>query len=59
MSANADFTDLRVNLAVVVNGSVGTLQRLLREIESRPGVKVVYVRTSGSHLRIVEEGGRA
>ena len=59
MAARADaFGDLRVNLAVVLNGEVATLRAVLRDLESRPGVRVVYVRTSGSHLRIVEEGAR-
>ncbi len=58
MGETADFSDLRVNVGLVLNGSVRTLQALLRELEARPGFRVVYVRTSGSHLRIVEEGGR-
>ena len=58
MDGHADFSDLHVNLGLVVNGSVRALQALLRELETRPGVKVVYVRTSGSRLRVVEEGGR-
>ena len=57
MGESADFGDLRVNVGLVLNGPVRTLQALLRELETRPGVRVVYVRTSGSHLRIVEEGG--
>ncbi len=52
------FGDLRVNLGVVLNGPVGTLRAILRELEANPRLKVVYVRTSGSHLRVVEEGGR-
>ena len=52
------FRDLRVNLGVIFNGDVATLRAVLRGLESRPGVRVIYVRTSGSHLRIVEEGGR-
>ena len=58
MGETADFVELRVNVGLVLSGSVRTLQALLRELESRPGVRIVYVRTSGSHLRIVEEGGR-
>ena len=58
MGETADFGELRVNVGLVLSGSVRTLQALLRELESRPGVRIVYVRTSGSHLRIVEEGGR-
>ncbi len=56
MGETADFSDLRVNVGLVVNGSVRTLQALLRELETRPGIRVVYVRTSASHLRVVEEG---
>lgn len=59
MDGNADaFRDLRVNLGVILNGEVATLRAVLRDLESRPGVRVVYVRTSGSHLRVVEEAGR-
>lgn len=58
MSGTADFEDLRVNVGLILNGSVRTLQALLRELEVRPGLRLVYVRTSGSHLRIVEERGR-
>ena len=58
MGETADFGELRVNVGLVLSGSVRALQALLRELESRPGVRIVYVRTSGSHLRIVEEGGR-
>ena len=58
MGETADFGELRVNVGLVLSGSVRTLQALLRELESRPGVRIVYVRTSGKHLRIVEEGGR-
>ena len=59
MCETADFGELRVNVGLVLSGSVRALQALLRELESRPGIRVVYVRTSGSHLRIVEEGGRS
>jgi hypothetical protein len=52
------FRDLRVNLGLILNGDVATLRAVLRELEGRPGVRVVYVRTSGSHLRVVEEGAR-
>ncbi len=55
MAATANFGDLRVNLGLVLNGSVGDLQRLLRELEARAGIRVVYVRTSGSRLRVIEE----
>lgn len=57
MGATVDIGDLRVNVGLVLNGPVRTLQALLRELENRPGVKVVYVRTSGSRLRVVEEEG--
>ncbi len=55
MSESADFSGLRVNLGLVLNGSVSTLQKLPTEIEAQPGVKVVYVKTSGSRLRVTEE----
>lgn len=59
MAATSDaFRDLRVNLGVILNGDVETLRAVLRDLEGRPGVRVVYVRTSGAHLRVVEEGGR-
>ncbi len=58
MASTIDLGDLRVNVGLVLNGPVRTLQALLRELEDRPGVKVVYVRTSGSRLRVVEEDGR-
>ena len=58
MGETADFGELRVNVGLVLSGSVRALQALLRELEARPGIRVIYVRTSGSHLRIVEEGGR-
>lgn len=59
MASTSDaFRDLRVNLGVILNGEVATLRSVLRDLESRPGVRLVYVRTSGSHLRVVEEGGR-
>jgi hypothetical protein len=58
MGATVDIGDLRVNVGLVLNGSVRTLQQLLKELETRPGVKVVYVRTSGSRLRVVEEDVR-
>jgi uncharacterized protein related to proFAR isomerase len=51
----ANFTELKVHLAVVLTGGVRNLEDLLREIEKRPGVRVVYVRTSGGKLRITEE----
>ena len=59
MGETAEFGELRVNVGLVLTGSVRALQALLHELESRPGVRIVYVRTSGSHLRIVEEGGRS
>ncbi len=55
MAGRVDLGDLRVNVGLVLNGSVRTLQQLLKELETRPGVRVVYVRTSGSRLRVVEE----
>ena len=59
MPESADaFRDLRVNLGVVLNGEVATLRAVLRDLEAKPGVRIVYVRTSGSHLRVVEEGAR-
>jgi len=58
MAGTIDLGDLRVNVGLVLNGPVRTLQALLRELENRPGVKVVYVRTSGLRLRVVEEEGR-
>ncbi len=58
MAGTVDLGDLRVNVGLVLNGSVRTLQALLHELETRPGIKVVYVRTSGSRLRVIEEEGR-
>jgi hypothetical protein len=58
MAARPDFDGLRVNVAVVMNGPVRTLETLLRELESRPGIKVVFVRTSGGRLRVIEDEGR-
>jgi hypothetical protein len=58
VAGRIDLGDLRVNVGLVLNGPVRTLQAMLQELENRPGVKVVYVRTSGSRLRVVEEEGR-
>ena len=58
MAGTVDLGDLRVNVGLVLNGSVRTLQALLHELETRPGIKVVYMRTSGSRLRVIEEEGR-
>ena len=58
MKTSADFENLHVSLGVILKGPVNELQRVLHGLESLPAVRVVYVRTSGGRLRVVEDEGR-
>jgi len=58
MEGKADFAGLRVNVGLVINGSVRELEKLVRELEARRDLKLVFVRTSAARLRVVEEEAR-
>lgn len=46
---------VRVSAAFVFVGDLASIDRLVRELESRPGPRCVYVKTSVGRLKIVPD----
>lgn len=46
--------DIWVNLGIVIGGKTRHLEFLLTQIKQNPNLKLVYTKTSGSKLKIVE-----
>lgn len=47
---------VRATAAVVVRGSLSSLDSFIREVRRRGDLQVIYVKTGAGRLRIVSEG---
>lgn len=54
----AEIAELRVTGAILVYGRAQDVVQYFKEAHHRPELRVIYQRTTGRHLRIVEEGER-
>jgi hypothetical protein len=50
-----ELSGVRVSAAFVFVGDLASIDRLVRELESRPGPRCVYVKTSVGRLKIVPD----
>ena len=50
-----ELNGVRVSAAFVFVGDLASIDRLVRELESRPGPRCVYVKTSVGRLKIVPD----
>ncbi len=46
---------VRLTGAIVFFGPVSEIQRVFKELEGRPAIRIIYRKTSGRHLKIVDE----
>ncbi len=54
----SEIGSIRATAAVVVRGTLGALDKFVRDVRARTDIQVVYVKTGAGRLKIVPEEGQ-